>query len=88
VIIAMAIQVIGDNGAPAFSLVGTASIVRFRTVVQNTRETAFVILAVAAGMAIGVGHADMAADGGQAKASDCCTTVASPREAAGASLRV
>jgi hypothetical protein len=48
--------VIGDNVARAFSLVGALSIVRFRTVVEDTRDTAFVILAVAVGMAIGSGH--------------------------------
>lgn len=63
VIIAMVTQVIGDNVALAFSLVGALSIVRFRTAVQDTMDTAFVILAVAAGMAIGAGHADVAAGG-------------------------
>lgn len=49
-------SVIGDNVARAFSLVGALSIVRFRTVVEDTRDTAFVILAVAVGMAIGSGY--------------------------------
>jgi len=40
--------VIGDNIARAFSIVGALSIVRFRTVVEDTRDTAFVI-AVGAG---------------------------------------
>lgn len=48
--------VIGDNVARAFSLVGALSIVRFRTVVEDTRDTAFVILAVGTGMALGSGH--------------------------------
>ena len=52
-LIAMVTQVIGDNVARAFSLVGALSIVRFRTVVRDTRDTAFVIFAVAVGMAIG-----------------------------------
>jgi hypothetical protein len=53
VLIAMVTQVIGDNVARAFSLVGALSIVRFRTVVRDTRDTAFVIFAVVIGMAVG-----------------------------------
>jgi hypothetical protein len=53
VLIAMVTQVIGDNVARAFSLVGALSIVRFRTVVRDTRDTAFVIFAVVEGMAVG-----------------------------------
>jgi len=53
ILIAMVTQVIGDSVARAFSLVGALSIVRFRTVVRDTRDTAYVILVVALGMAIG-----------------------------------
>ncbi len=56
VLIASVTQVIGDNVARAFSLVGALSIVRFRTVVRDTRDTAFVIFVVVVGMAIGSGH--------------------------------
>ncbi len=56
VLIAAVTQVIGDNVARAFSLVGALSIVRFRTVVRDTRDTAFVIFAVVVGMGIGAGH--------------------------------
>ena len=63
VLIAMVTQVIGTNVALAFSLVGALSIVRFRTAVQDTRDTAFVIFAVASGMAIGAGHPAVAAAG-------------------------
>src|SRR5262245_21905121 len=55
VLIAMVTLVIGDNVARAFSLVGALAIVRFRTVVEDTRDTAFVIFAVAVGMAAGAG---------------------------------
>ncbi len=44
---------VGSNAARAFSLVGALSIVRFRTVVQDTQDTAFVIFAVVMGMAAG-----------------------------------
>src|SRR5688500_6738220 len=53
ILIAMVTQVIGDNVARAFSLVGALSIVRFRTVVRDTQDTAFVIFAVGVGMAVG-----------------------------------
>lgn len=55
-LISMISSVIGDNVARAFSLVGALSIVRFRTVVEDTRDTAFVILAVGVGMALGAGY--------------------------------
>src|SRR4026209_160607 len=56
----MSTQVIGDNIARAFGLVGALSIVRFRTVVEDTRDTAFVIFAVVVGMAIGAGYSIVA----------------------------
>lgn len=56
VLIAMVTQVIGDNVARAFSLVGALSIVRFRTVLRDTKDTAFVIFAVVVGMAVGAGQ--------------------------------
>jgi len=43
ILIAMVTQVIGDNVARAFSLVGALSIVRFRTIVRDTQDTAFVM---------------------------------------------
>jgi Domain of unknown function (DUF4956) len=55
-VIAMATQVIGDNVARAFSLVGALSVVRFRTVVKDTQDTAFVIFAVVVGMASGANY--------------------------------
>ena len=60
VTIAMATQVIGDNVARAFSLVGALSVVRFRTVVKDTQDTAFVILAVVVGMAAGANNLPVA----------------------------
>jgi len=54
-LIAIVTQVIGENTARAFSLVGALAIIRFRTVVQDTRDTAFVIFAVVIGMAVGAG---------------------------------
>lgn len=56
ILVAMTTVVIGENVARAFGLVGALSIVRFRTVVEDTRDTAFVIFAVVVGMAIGAGY--------------------------------
>lgn len=56
ILVAMSTVVIGKNAARAFGLVGALSIIRFRTVVEDTRDTAFVIFAVTVGMAIGAGH--------------------------------
>ena len=63
VLIAASTQVIGDNIARAFSLVGALSIVRFRTVVRDTQDTAYVIFAVVVGMAMGAGDLMVAAIG-------------------------
>ena len=60
VVIAIVTLVIGDSTARAFGLVGALSIVRFRTVVEDTRDTAFVIFAVVIGMAAGAGFAKLA----------------------------
>lgn len=55
ILIAMVSMVIGNSVPRAFSLVGALSIVRFRTVVDDTRDTAFVIFSVIVGMAAGTG---------------------------------
>ena len=55
VIVAMVIMVIGNNLARAFALVGALSIIRFRTVVKDTKDTAYIFWALAAGMAAGTG---------------------------------
>jgi hypothetical protein len=55
VMITMVTLAIGNSVARAFSLVGALAIVRFRTVVEDARDTAFVIFAVAVGLAVGAG---------------------------------
>jgi uncharacterized membrane protein YhiD involved in acid resistance len=56
VLICLITMIIGESVARAFGLVGALSIVRFRTVIEDTRDTAFVIFAVAVGMAVGSGY--------------------------------
>jgi hypothetical protein len=63
IVIALVTMVIGNSVARAFGLVGALSIVRFRTIVEDTRDTAFVIFAVVIGMAVGAGYAVLAAIG-------------------------
>lgn len=56
ILVTMSTVVIGDSVARAFSLLGALSIVRFRTIVDDTRDTSFVIFAVVIGMATGAGN--------------------------------
>lgn len=55
VIVALVMMTVQDSLATAFTLVGALSIIRFRTVVKDTRDTAFVFAALALGMAAGRG---------------------------------
>lgn len=55
-IVAIVMMVIGNSLSRAFALVGALSIIRFRTVVKDTKDTAFVFLALAVGMAAGTGN--------------------------------
>jgi|TARA_B110000914_G_C15394876_1_gene414292 uncharacterized membrane protein YhiD involved in acid resistance len=55
VIVCMVIMIIGNNLARAFALVGALSIIRFRTVVKDTKDTAFIFWSLASGMATGTG---------------------------------
>ncbi len=49
-------MVIGSNLARAFALVGALTIVRFRTVVKDTKDTAFIFFALTEGIASGTGN--------------------------------
>lgn len=49
-------MVIGSNLARAFALVGALTIVRFRTVVKDTKDTAFIFFALTEGIAAGTGN--------------------------------
>ncbi len=56
IIVAIVMMVIGSSLAKAFALVGALSIIRFRTVVKDTRDIAFIFLALAVGMAAGTSN--------------------------------
>ena len=55
VIVCMVIMIIGNNLARAFALVGALSIIRFRTVVKDTKDTAYIFWSLAVGLAAGTG---------------------------------
>ncbi len=63
IVTAMVIMVIGNNLARAFALVGAMSIIRFRTVVKDTKDTAFVFFALATGLAAGTSSYFLAVSG-------------------------
>jgi uncharacterized membrane protein YhiD involved in acid resistance len=56
VIVASVMMIIGNSLARAFALVGALSIIRFRTVVKDTKDTAFVFFALAVGMGAGTSN--------------------------------
>lgn len=54
-IVCMVIMTIGNNIARAFALVGALSIIRFRTVIKDTKDIVYIFWSLAAGMACGTG---------------------------------
>ena len=56
VIVAIVMMVIGGSLARAFALVGALSIIRFRTVLKDTKDMSYVFGALAVGMAAGTGN--------------------------------
>jgi len=63
VIVCMVIMIIGNSLARAFALVGALSIIRFRTVVKDTKDTAYIFWSLAVGMAAGTGSYFLAISG-------------------------
>jgi hypothetical protein len=55
-IVCIVMMVIGSSLARAFALVGALSIIRFRTVIKDTKDTAYIFIALALGMAAGTGN--------------------------------
>lgn len=56
IIIGFVMMVIGNSLTRAFALVGALSIIRFRTVVKDTKDTAYIFWALAVGMGAGTGN--------------------------------
>jgi hypothetical protein len=55
-IVTLVMAVIGNNIAQAFGLFGALALIRFRTPVKDARDTVFLFLAVALGIACGTGN--------------------------------
>ncbi|PIQ78895.1 hypothetical protein COV81_03860 [Candidatus Peregrinibacteria bacterium CG11_big_fil_rev_8_21_14_0_20_41_10] len=53
VITAIAMMVIGNNVVTAFALLGTFTIIRYRTALKDTKDTAFVFAALIVGLGVG-----------------------------------
>ena len=51
--VAMVMMAIGSNVALSLGLVGTLSIIRFRTVIKDTKDMAFLIMSIAIGLTCG-----------------------------------
>jgi uncharacterized membrane protein YhiD involved in acid resistance len=60
VVVSLIMIIIGSNIARAFSLVGALSIIRFRSAIKETRDVAFIFMAMAIGMACGTRFYDIA----------------------------
>lgn len=71
-IVSIVMMVIGSSLARAFALVGALSIIRFRTVVKDTKDTAFVFASLAMGMAAGTSNYFLAIAG---TTFFCCAAV-------------
>lgn len=55
VTVSVIMLIIGSNVARAFTLVGALSIIRFRNPIKDTKDVAFLFIAMAIGMAVGTG---------------------------------
>lgn len=61
---ALVMFVIGNDVVAAFGLIGALAIIRFRNVLKDTRDTAFVFMSLVLGMSIGAGRQGTALVGG------------------------
>jgi len=55
VIVCLGMMVIGNNVVIAFGLIGALAVIRFRNILKDTRDTAFIFFALVVGMATGTG---------------------------------
>ncbi len=63
IIISLAMMVIGNNGnnlVMAFGMIGALAVIRFRNVLKDTRDTAFIFFALVTGMATGTANYQLA----------------------------
>ncbi len=62
-VVCVIMGIVGDSLSRAFGLAAALAVVRFRTPVKDARDTTFLFMAVAAGMATGAGQLGFAALG-------------------------
>lgn len=63
VILCVGMMVIGHSFAIAFGLIGALSVIRFRNILKDTRDTAFIFSSLIVGMACGTGSYALAVAG-------------------------
>ncbi len=63
IIVAFSMMVIGNNMMVAFGLIGALAVIRFRNILKDTRDTAFIFFALVVGMACGTGGYQLAVMG-------------------------
>jgi hypothetical protein len=59
-IVTIVMLAVGDSLARAFGLFGALALIRFRTPIKDSRDTVFLFLAMAIGIAVGVEHVTLA----------------------------
>lgn len=62
-IVALVMTAVGDSVARAFGLFGALALIRFRTPIKDSRDTVFLFLSVAIGIAVGVHNTPLAVAG-------------------------
>lgn len=60
ILLSFIMQIIGNSLARAFGMMGAVSIARFRTKVEDPKDTSFVLFAIGVGMAAGLNHHTLA----------------------------
>ncbi|MBI5155104.1 DUF4956 domain-containing protein [Candidatus Poribacteria bacterium] len=55
-IVALIMVIVGSNVVVAFGLVGAMAVIRFRNVLKDTRDTAFIFMELAVGLGSGTGN--------------------------------
>jgi len=62
-VVALAMMVIGNDITRAFALLGTFTIIRYRTAVKDPKDTAFIFMALVLGLAVGASNYGIAITG-------------------------
>ncbi len=56
VVLSLGMMIIGNNIAIAFGLIGALAVIRFRNILKDTRDTAFIFFTLVSGLATGTGR--------------------------------